>query len=125
VFVALDDRENRLCPDASVSCDPRDRFATKDIHYPCVIAEVLSPGTADFDRGTKADDYQSIPSVQEILFIYTQIMRIQLFRRETDFWSMRNFMQDDIVELTSLGITFPVVEVYEKTTFDSAFTSGA
>ena len=120
VFIELADATNCLCPNASVSCDKRDRHAVKVIHHPCVIAEVLSPGTKARDRGIKSDLYQNIPTVQEILFIDTQVMRIQLYRRETDFWTMRNFTQGKI-ELTSLGIDFLVAEVYEKTTFDDVF----
>lgn len=122
VYIELDGEENCLCPDASVSCDRRDHHATKVIHYPCVVAEVLSPGTKARDRGIKADLYQNMPSVQEILFIDTQVMRVQLYRRETDYWAMRSFTQDDTVELTSLNIQIPVAEVYEKTTFDDTFT---
>ena len=82
---------------------------------------MLSPATKARDRGIKSELYQNIPTVQEILFIDTQVMRIQLYRRETDYWTMRNFTQDDIISLTSLNIQFPVVEVYEKTTFDNTF----
>ena len=49
-------------------------------------------------------------------------MRIQLYRRETDYWTMRNFTQGDTIELTSVGVHFSVAEVYEKTTFDNTFT---
>ena len=124
-YIALDGEENCLCPDASVSCDRRDHHATKVIRYPCVVAEVLSPGTKVRDRGLKADLYQNMPSVQEILFIDTQVMRVQLYRRETDYWTMRNFTQHDTIELTSLGIHFSVAEVYEKTTFDDSFMEEA
>jgi Uma2 family endonuclease len=123
VYIALDGEENCLCPDASVSCDRRDYHATKVIRYPCVVAEVLSPTTKVRDRGLKADLYQNMPSVQEILFIDTQVMRVQLYRRETDYWTMRNFTQNDTIELTSLGVHFSVAEVYEKTTFDDSFTT--
>lgn len=99
----------------------RDRHATKTIYYPCVVAEVLSPGTRARDKGMKVDLYQNMPSIQEILFIDTAIMRIQLYRRETDYWIMRNFTNDERVELTSLGVSFLVREVYEKTTFDKSF----
>lgn len=123
VYIELTDEANCLCPDASVSCDRRDRYATKAIRYPCFIAEVLSPGTKARDRGIKAYLYQDIPTVQEILLVDTQVMRIQLYRREADHWTMRNFTHNDTVTLTSLGIQFAVAEVYEKTTFDDAFAT--
>ncbi|HVB23733.1 MAG TPA: Uma2 family endonuclease [Ktedonobacteraceae bacterium] len=121
VYVELADKVNCLCPDVSVSCDRRDRNATKVIHYPCFVAEVLSPSTKARDRGIKSELYQDIPTVQEILFIDTQVMRIQLYRRETDYWTMRNFTQSDTIELTSVDVHFSVAEVYEKTTFDDTF----
>lgn len=122
VYIALDDEENCLCPDASVSCDRRDHHATNVIRYPCVVAEVLSPSTKVRDRGLKADLYQNMPSVQEMPFIDTQVMKVQLYRSETDYWTMRNFTQNDTIELTSLGVHFSVAEVYEKSTFDDSFT---
>lgn len=121
VFIELADAENCLCPDVSVSCDRRDFHAKKVIHHPTLVAEVLSPGTKARDRGIKSELYQNIPTVQEILFIDTQVMRVQLYRRETDYWTMRNFTHEDTIELTSLGIEFPVAEMYEKTTFDDTF----
>jgi Uma2 family endonuclease len=121
VYIELADEANCLCPDVSVSCDRRDRHATKVIHYPTVVVEVLSPGTKARDRGIKADLYQNIPTIQEILFIDTQVIRIQLYRREADYWVMRNFTQDDDLELASLGVHFSVREAYEKTTFDDTF----
>ncbi len=124
VYVELAETKDCLCPDVSVSCDRRDYHAVKVIHYPCVVAEVLSPGTKARDRGIKAELYQNIPTVQEILFIDTQVMRIQLYRRENDYWTMRNFTQEASLELTSLGVSFPVAEVYEKTTFDDTFMNG-
>src|SRR5712692_4017724 len=45
VYIELSDKINCLSPDATVSCDRRDRHAVKVIHYPSVVAEVLSPGT--------------------------------------------------------------------------------
>jgi len=48
-------------------------------------------------------------------------MRVQLYRRETGYWTMYNFTHDAVITLTSLGIQFSVTEVYEKTAFDESF----
>jgi hypothetical protein len=51
-------------------------------------------------------------------------MRIQLYRRETDYWTMHNFTHnDDTIKLTSLGVQFTLAEAYEKTTFDDSFAA--
>jgi hypothetical protein len=67
--------------------------AIKAIRYPCLIAEVLSPGIKARDRGIKADLYQNIPKGQEILLIETQVMRVQRYRRETNYWTRHTFEQ--------------------------------
>jgi Uma2 family endonuclease len=50
-------------PDASVSCDPRDRHPdAREIQYPTLVLEVTSPSTADYDRGAKFDQYSTSAS---------------------------------------------------------------
>jgi Uma2 family endonuclease len=39
-----------IYPDVSVTCDDRDKTATKFISHPCLIVEVLSPSTANTVR---------------------------------------------------------------------------
>ena len=40
-------------PDATVSCDERDRGTGDTIYFPRLIVEVLSPSTEAYDRGQK------------------------------------------------------------------------
>ncbi|WP_414618917.1 Uma2 family endonuclease [Calothrix sp. CCY 0018] len=40
-------------PDVMVSCNEKDKRATKVIYHPCLIVEVLSPSTEGIDRGKK------------------------------------------------------------------------
>ena len=42
VYVQLSEHY-RVCPDVTVSCDPRDRGAQEVIRHPSLVAEVLSP----------------------------------------------------------------------------------
>lgn len=116
--------KDRFCPDLLVSCDKRDRNADKVIQYPCLVVEVLSPGTRSKDKGLKADLYQECASIQEILFVDTQFMHLQVYRREQEYWTIRNFAHDSTVELASLNVQFPVTEVYEKTSLDENFPTG-
>jgi Uma2 family endonuclease len=124
VYIKLNEQDC-VCPDVFVSCDQRDRGAKKTIQYPCLIVEVLSPHTKIRDRGLKAELYQNIPTVQEILLIDTQIMRIQLYRREEGYWTFRNFSFNSTLELTSVPVSFPVAEAYEKTSFDEDYPEEA
>ena len=50
VYVQLSE-QYCVCPDVTVSCDPRDRGAQDAIRYPSLVAEVLSPSTEARDRG--------------------------------------------------------------------------
>jgi len=53
---------------------------------PLLIVEILSPGTALYDRQTKVADYRRIPSVEEILLIDSASIFAEVLRREGDRW---------------------------------------
>jgi Uma2 family endonuclease len=117
VYLQLSERY-RVCPDVTVSCDPRDRGAHEVIRYPSLVAEVLSPATEARDRGQKSLQYRSCPSIQEYLLISSEFPLIEVFRREKHgFWTLYTLGPDDAIELTCLGIRFPVAEVYQNTSF--------
>src|SRR5216684_3225880 len=108
----------RVCPDVTVSCDPRDRGAKEAIHYPSLVVEVLSPTTEARDRGKKSLQYRSCPTIQEYLLVNAESAMIEVFRREHHgFWTLSTLGLDDFVALTSLGVHFPVAEVYQNTSF--------
>lgn len=115
-----------VCPDVTVSCDPRDSDASGDdeeeerfIYYPCLVVEALSPGTRSHDRGVKSQLYRDCPTIQEYLFIDAEAPQVQLYRRASnELWTIHILKLDSIVELTSIGVSFPVAEIYEKTRFD-------
>ena len=52
-------------PDASVSCDRRDKTTTQYITYPCLIVEVLSDSPEAYDRGNKFFHYRQNPQLQD------------------------------------------------------------
>lgn len=115
LYVELSDNY-RVCPDVTVSCDPRDRGAKEVIRYPSLVVEVLSPTTEARDRGKKSLRYRSSQTVQEYLLIDTEALIVELFRREKNsFWTLYTLGPDDYIELTSLSIRFPVIEIYQNT----------
>lgn len=115
VYVQLSE-QYRVCPDVTVSCDPRDRGAQEVICYPSLVAEVLSPATEARDRGQKFLQYRACPSIQEYLLISSEFPLVEVFRREKQgFWSLYTLGFDDITELTSLELRFPVAELYQNT----------
>jgi Uma2 family endonuclease len=115
VYVQLSEHY-RVCPDVTVSCDPRDRGAQDVIRYPFLVAEVLSPTTEARDRGQKSLQYRSCSSIQEYLLISSDFPLVEVFRREKQgFWSLYTLGREDIIELTSLELRFPVAELYQNT----------
>ena len=117
VYVELAEN-SRVCPDVTVSCDPRDRGAKDAVHYPSVVVEVLSPTTEARDRGKKSLLYRSGETIQEYLIVNADAPIIELFRREKNhFWTLYTLRQNDTVELTSLTIHFPVMDAYQNTSF--------
>ena len=57
--------QNYTYPDASVTCDDRDRQTPQYITYPCLIVEVLSESTEAYDRGGKFRLYRQNPVLQD------------------------------------------------------------
>jgi Uma2 family endonuclease len=115
VYVQLSE-QYRVCPDVTVSCDPRDRGAQDVIRYPSLVAEVLSPTTEARDRGQKSLQYRLCPSMQEYLLINSEIPLVEVFRREKQgFWSLYTLGLDETIELSSLDLRFPVAELYQNT----------
>ena len=105
-------------PDVTVTCDPRDRGNTDLIQSPRLVIEVLSPSTEARDRGSKLQCYLACPSIEEYLLVDTRSMRIEIYRKEQKKWVYDAFEADDEVELTTLGVHFPVIDAYEDVIFE-------
>lgn len=50
---------------------------------PCLIIEILSPGTEEYDRNDKFTAYQSIVTLQEYMLVSSEKIQIEYFRKET------------------------------------------
>ena len=99
-------------PDVSVVCGellraPGDANA---IVNPVLLVEVLSPSTADYDRGEKLRHYQQIESLQTVLLVAHDAQRITAVRRQPGGWLTRD--HSDEVDLGPLGV-LPVPAVYD------------
>jgi Uma2 family endonuclease len=99
--------------DLAVTCDPPqpgDRL-TGD---PTLIVEILSPGTAAFDRQTKAPDYRRIESMQEILLIDSESLFAEVLCRSGEQWITEIVRGPaGILSLISVPLTISMAELYE------------
>ena len=107
-------------PDLVVSCDSRDREATKLIRYPTLIVEVLSPGTASKDRGKKFRELQRSETLQEYVLVDYESMRVECFRRsEGRFWIYEAFEEGEVVRLESVDFGVAIATIYEDVVLDA------
>lgn len=104
--------------DIAVAC--RQDESRPDLSDPVVIVEVLSPSTEDNDRKVKLPDYRRIPSVAEILLLDSVTVFAELHRRLDDGrWTTDLFDRpEDTLDLTSVGVTLPLSEVYRRVGFE-------
>jgi len=90
--------------------DPEDRRQHTAIN-PCLIVEVLSPSTEDYDRGEKLDHYKQIDSLQEIVLVAHDEPNVEVIRRVEETWEHVTY-RPGAAELPSLGSSLPLDEVY-------------
>ncbi|MFE8033452.1 Uma2 family endonuclease [Thiohalocapsa marina] len=105
-------------PDVTVSCDPRDHSAEGYLEHPTLIIEVLSEGTAAFDRGDKFAAYRTLPSLQEYVLVDIPARRLESFRRTGAVeWLLHDYRaEDDDCRFASLDISIPFDEIFENLT---------
>lgn len=106
VKVLVEASNSVFYPDVMVSCSPTDLSDGKaqTMSQPTLIAEVLSPSTAAFDRGGKFAHYRLLDSLQEYVLIDTDTPRVEVFRRNAaNRWELYpSTGPDATVELASV-----------------------
>lgn len=107
---------NYRVPELGVTCSPNraDGHMTPD---PILLVEILSPSN-EKQTWSNVPLYASLPSVTEILIVASTAVAAQILRRNPDGSWPRNpqsIAPGATVELTSIGLTFPLSEVYRDT----------
>lgn len=103
-------------PDVVVRCGPRlsDGYARD----PLLVAEVLSPSTMSRDRGRKTDFYKSIASLRLFLIVYSDELRVEVWRRGPEGgWAKEARGPDDVIDLPELGGRLAVADIYDAIDF--------
>ena len=111
-----------LYPDLSVvRGEPALDEQAINLFNPTLVAEVLSPATANRDRGFKRGMYQSIPSLQVYLIIDQFIARVEVDSRQDGAWHTQEYSGvDAVIPLPALGCELPLAEIYAGIEFDPA-----
>lgn len=109
-------------PDVTVVCGgPQFEDAEADtLVNPKVLFEVLSPSTADYDRGGKFAQYRRLPSLAEYVLISQDRPLIEHYVRQPHGeWLLaeKTGMEDTLV-LPSIGCALRLSEIYLKVPFE-------
>jgi Uma2 family endonuclease len=83
-------RPSYYYPDFMITCSPADLSAsTKTIKTePCLVAEILSPGTQLTDRTEKLDNYQKLASLAQYWLVDQEQHRVIVYSRGGAEWQM-------------------------------------
>jgi len=105
---------NAYYPDASVVCGTLevDTADPDSMINPVLLVEVLSPSTAEYDRGDKLVDYQHIASLRHIVHVAHDEHCIDVWARAGDSWAKTTYREGSTAELTAIDCTLDVTELY-------------
>jgi Uma2 family endonuclease len=114
IIPAFRTNRNYFIPDAAVTCSEAD-IGVPGIRHPVLVIEILSPSNhAETWRNIRA--YMLIPSVQEILVIRSDLVSIDLLRRDAE-----GVWPDDVTTVTEgtftlagLGLTLALAALYRR-----------
>ena len=121
IKVNIVETQNYTYPDASVTCDDRDKNSPNYFTYPCLIVEVLSASTEAYDsaletlpeRGGKFRMYQNNPVLKDYLLVSSTAIEIDLYHKnDAGQWMILNYEEGDTIELKSINLSFPIEQVY-------------
>jgi len=108
-------------PDVSVVCPPIEGDSAEVISNPVLLVEVLSPSTADFDRGGKFGHYRQIPSLLEYLVFWQDEARVEQHTKTAEgLWLLREVIGiEQTLQLASLGQSLALRDAYDKVEFQT------
>ncbi|MDR9404749.1 MAG: Uma2 family endonuclease [Halothece sp. Uz-M2-17] len=113
IKINIAETDNYTYPDASVTCDERDKNTPSYLTYPCLIVEVLSKSTEAYDRGGKFRLYRNNPALQDYLLVSSTRMEIDLYHKKgTGEWIIVNYQEGDRINLNSINLSFEIEQVY-------------
>jgi Uma2 family endonuclease len=109
--VRLDKGNKFFYPDVVIACEKEnDEYF---VNSPRLIIEVLSNSTRKFDKDLKRKIYQTIPTLEEYVLIEQDHVEIEISRKSAD-WHSSYYFIDDEVTFESIGLTLPVLEIYQR-----------
>jgi Uma2 family endonuclease len=102
-------------PDVLVTCSALDAADPLIKREPVLVAEVLSPSTAAYDRGDKFAAYRQLPTLREYLLVDPNTRRCDLYRKGSDGpWVLHPFEPGQAVVLDSVGLALEADALWDE-----------
>jgi Uma2 family endonuclease len=90
---------------------------------PCLIIEVLSKSTQNYDRSDKFKFYRSMPSFQEYLLINQYQIELEHYTKTPEGWLLRDYTAEtQQIKLASVGLELSIADLYEGVNFENPET---
>lgn len=102
-------------PDVLVTCSALDLVSPMVKTEPKLIAEVLSPSTAAYDRGLKFSHYRRIASLEEFVLIDLDTRSTDCYRKGADgLWVLHPFARGEAVSLASVALELSAAQLFAE-----------
>lgn len=102
-------------PDVLVTCSALDLASPMVKTEPKLIAEVLSPSTAAYDRGLKFSHYRRIASLEEFVLIDLDTRSTDCYRKGADgLWVLHPFARGEAVSLASVALELSAAQLFAE-----------
>jgi Uma2 family endonuclease len=120
--LSLPEYNKYLFPDLMFVCDEDNGNVYEDeseifLMNPCLIIEVLSKKTAEYDRTPKFTMYRSLPTFREYILIDSRRMQIEAFYKEDEKgWIIQNLWKpEQQLTIHTLGTSLTLTQIYQST----------
>ncbi|MCL1494248.1 MAG: Uma2 family endonuclease [Pseudanabaena sp. Salubria-1] len=89
------------------------------ITNPCLIVEVLSNSTGEYDRENKFKLYRSIPSFQEYILVEQTSYGVEQYAKQANGkWLLADYVGEDaVLKLESVDFEISLMDLYKRVAF--------
>ena len=105
-------------PDCMVICGEEELHEKSKVVVtnPCLIIEVLSESTKEYDSNAKFEGYRSIPSFKEYVLVWQTIPKVQSwYKEDDDLWRISSvFGLDKTIQLYSIDCEIALKDIYKR-----------
>lgn len=102
-------------PDVLVTCSATDQASALVKTEPKLIAEVLSPSTAAYDRGLKFSHYRRLASLEEYVLIDLDTRNIDCYSKGSDgLWVLHPFAKGEAITLASVALSLTSAQLFAE-----------